>query len=212
MLSVFDLDHTLVVGNSSFQFCQYLSRRGVLPTYTPSFSSFYYLQHRFFGLDLTGLHHKVFNRFLKGRPLEQLEECVEPFIQEKIRPSLYAPAIECLRRAQHLGHKTLILSNSPHFLVSKIARFLGVDEWDATQYAVDAQNALCHIARVVQGEEKAAFVCKIAKKLHLDKTEITAYSDSYLDLPFLLSAGNVVAVNPDRKLLRLSKRRCWTVI
>lgn len=211
-LSVFDLDYTLIAGNSSFKFCQYLSRRDVLPAFCPFYSSFYYLRHSLFNLSLSALHHKIFTRFLKGKSLELLESFVEPFIQEEISSALYLPAIDHLRRAQHLGHFTLILSNSPEFLVKGIARFLGVNEWRATQYAVDKDNRLSHVAAIMQGEDKAGQVRAVAEMLKLDKAQITAYSDSHLDVPFLLSAGKAVAVNPSRKLLQISKAHNWSVI
>jgi len=211
-LSVFDLDYTLIAGNSSFKFCQYLSRRAVLPSFTPFYSFFYYLRHRFLNLSLSALHHKIFTCFLKGKSLELLESFVEPFIQEEISSLLYMPAIDHLRRAQHLGHFTLILSNSPEFLVKGIAEFLGVSGWHATRYAVDKDNMLSHVAAIMQGEDKAWQVKAIADKLNLDKSQITAYSDSHLDIPFLLSAGKAVAVNPNRKLLQISRKHNWPVI
>ncbi len=96
--------------------------------------------------------------------------------------------------------------------MEKIAQVLGVDEWRATQYAVDKQKNLCHIASIMQGEEKASCVKEIAGKLSIGKEKITAYSDSFLDLPLLLSAGIPVAVNPDRKLRRFSKRHDWFIL
>jgi len=211
-LSVFDLDHTLIAGNSSFMFCRYLSRRGILPKSCPYVSSLYYLRHQLFNLSLTSLHHKVFTRFLKGRSLQELDSHVEAFVQDEISSSLYLPGIDCLRRAQHFGHLTLILSNSPEFLVRGIARFLGVGDWRGTQYAVDTENRLSHIVRIMQGEDKAEQVKQVAERHYIEKSQITAYSDSHLDLPFLLSAGHPVAVNPSRKLLDISLARNWTIV
>jgi phosphoserine phosphatase len=114
--------------------------------------------------------------------------------------------------AQHLGHYTLILSNSPSFLVSVFARCFGVDDWKATRYAIDHQENLSHIDVIFQGEEKAKYVNEIASQLHISKEDVTAYSDSYLDLPFLLTAGTPIAVNPDRKLKKYSESHSWTVL
>jgi HAD superfamily phosphoserine phosphatase-like hydrolase len=122
------------------------------------------------------------------------------------------PAVACLRLAQHLGHYTVILSNSPSFLVSAVAKFLGVNDWRATEYATDNQLRLTGISTVMQGEEKASFVKQLSKKFGIDRNDVTAYSDSILDLPFLLSAGKPIAVNPDKKLRRLSIEKNWNVI
>lgn len=163
-------------------------------------------------MSLSDLHNRVFEQLLRGRPLEVLETHVEPFLQEYLERQVYPPALAQLRLAQHLGHYTLILSNSPSFLVEKIAHILGVNEWRATQYAVDTERNLCHIASIMLGEQKASCVKEIAEKLSLGKEQITAYSDSFHDLPLLLAAGSPVAVNPDRKLRRFSETHHWPIL
>jgi HAD superfamily hydrolase (TIGR01490 family) len=211
-LVVFDLDRTLVVDNCSFCFCRYLVAKNILPFSSLFYSCFYYLQHAFFGMSLTDLHSKVFEHFLKGISLERLEEHVQSFLQGYLPKKMYLPAIAQLRRAQHLGHYTLILSNSPSFLVEKVSQSLGVDEWRSTHYAVDTEKNLCHIASIMQGEEKASCVKEIASKLSIDRDNIEAYSDSIHDLPLLLSVGTPVAVNPDRRLRRLSLEHKWSIL
>jgi len=211
-LSVFDLDRTLVKDNCSFAFCQHLVRKKILPPLTLIHSLFYYVRHSFFGMSLSQLHTKVFGRLLQGRPISVIEEQIDPFLQEYLFSHLYSPALAALRSAQKLGHHTLILSNSPSFLVKKIAGLLEVDQWRATEYAVDKESKLCHIATIMQGEEKASCVQEIASKLSIGKEGITAYSDSFLDLPLLLVAGTPIAVSPDRKLRRYSEKCKWQIL
>jgi HAD superfamily hydrolase (TIGR01490 family) len=211
-LTVFDLDRTIVADNCSLNFCRYLVQKNVLPSSFLIYSLFYYLKHLFFGMSLSDLHNQVFEHLLRGKPLEQLEENVEPFLKNYLFSQIYPPVIAELRLAQHLGHYTLILSNSPSFLVEKIAQLLGVNEWRATQYAVDKERKLCHITSIMQGAEKASCVQEIAEKLSIEKEQITAYSDSFLDLPLLLTAGTPIAVNPDRKLRRFSEQHQWPIL
>ena len=177
-LRVFDLDRTLIKNNCSFAFCRYLVSQGVLSRSSLFFSAIYYLRHLYFGMSLIDLHKLVFDRYLKGRSLSSLEVHVEPFLQQNFLPSLNLPALSQLKLAQHLGHHTLILSNSPDFLVCKIAKILKVSDWKATEYAVDKQQRLCHILSIMQGEEKVSCMLNMAKQLQVGKSEITAYSDS----------------------------------
>lgn len=211
-LAVFDLDKTIVADNCSFHFCRYLVSKKVLPLSSLFYSVFYYIQHVFFGMSLTDLHHKVFEHSLRGLPLAKLEENVGPFLNHYLLSGVYAPVFSELRLAQQLGHYTLILSSSPSFLVEKIAQQLGVSEWRATQYAVDNEKKLCNITSIMQGEDKAVCVQEIAGRLAVEKEQITAYSDSFLDLPFLLTAGTAIAVNPDRKLRRFSLQNKWSIL
>ncbi len=211
-LAVFDLDHTIVSDNCSMGFCRYLVLKKILPSSSLLYSFFYYIKHNFFGMSLSELHDRVFERLLLGKPLELIEENVDPFLQDYLFSKMYPPVLAKLRLAQHLGHHTLILSNSPNFLVEKIAQFLGVNEWQATEYAVDTERRLCRIASIMQGEEKASCLQKVASRLSINKDLITAYSDSILDLPLLLAAGTPIAVNPDRKLRRYSEENDWLII
>lgn len=163
-------------------------------------------------MSLSQLHERVFERFLKGRTLQSLEEQVDPFLERYLKTALYQPAYRQLLRAQHLGHYTLILSNSPDFLVKKIAYALSVCHWEATAYAVDKEHRLCHIASIMQGEDKASCALKTAEKLGIASSHITAYSDSIWDLPLLLAAGEAVAVHPDRKLRSFARKAEWKIL
>lgn len=175
-------------------------------------SCLYYIQHRFLGLSLTELHEKTFKSVLKGMSLNTISMYVKEFVDHWLIDALYIPAICELRRAQHLGYYTLILSNSPSFLVKVIAERLNVTDWKGTEYEVDKDGKLCHIAHVLNGKEKASQVRTVIQKLGLTKNNVTAYSDSVSDLPLLESAGQAVVVNPDRKLKRISQAHNWPKI
>ncbi len=211
-LSVFDLDHTLVKGNSSLNFCLYLVSKNVLPWFSLSYALIYYIRHCCFGLSLERLHTSIFRVLLRGKSLTLLEEHVDDFAACYLEKAVNASTFLRLRLAQHLGDYTVILSNSPGFLVGAFARSLGVDEWRATQYGVDEKKNLSQIDQILQGQDKADYVNKALSRLEIAKKDVTAYSDSYLDLPFLLSAGNPVVVSPDRKLRKYSCLNQWTVI
>jgi putative phosphoserine phosphatase / 1-acylglycerol-3-phosphate O-acyltransferase len=71
---------------------------------------------------------------------------------------------------------------------------------------------LCHIASIMQGEDKASRVLKGAEQLGVASSQITAYSDSIWDLPLLLAAGEAVAVRPDRKLRSIARQAEWNIL
>ncbi len=170
------------------------------------------MRHKFFGLTLTQLHEKTFKSVLYGKKVEVIAEYVRDFVDNWLSEALYLPAIAELRRAQHLGYYTMILSNSPSFLVKAIAERLNVSDWRATEYGVDKEGRLCHIAHILNGKDKAWQVKNIMRLLGLNKGNVVAYSDSYWDLPLLESAGRAVVVNPDRKLQRISLEHNWPKI
>ncbi len=211
-LSAFDLDDTLIEGNCSASFCRYLYGQGVLPVSTAILAFVYSIRHRFMGISLPDLHHSVFNKVLRGKPFEMLEKYIDRFVHEYIEKALYMPAFIRLKRAQQLGHYTMILSNSPSFLVERFAKVLGVNAFHASEYMVDENGCFNKIKKILEGKDKAHHIQKIAKKLGIFLEQITAYTDSVLDLAFLEMAGNPIAVNPDKKLRAISVEKQWSII
>lgn len=211
-LSVFDLDKTLLKKNSSVEFCKFLYKKNIISLVQVLFSLFYYIRHCCFGLSLEQLHNKSFKKILFGFSLPFLQEQVESFLEKELSNLLYLPALNALYLAKQSGHSTYILSSSPQFLVCAIAQKLQVHNSKSSEYLVDKHGRLCQIAIVLDGEGKSAFVEQFREKNAIAKENVTAYSDSYLDLPFLLSAGSVVVVNPDSRLKRLSKKLGWRQI
>lgn len=211
-IHAFDLDRTLLRCNSSVSFCYYLRRKKVLPMSSVMLSGLYYVRHHFLGLSLKELHHSIFERVLRGQSLQLLEGYVDQFVRSAFISSLYLPAFNRLREAQQKGHYTIILSNSPSFLVKGFAKLFNVHEFQATEYDVDEERKLSRIARILEGEDKATYLKKLIAKWGLIHDKVTAYSDSILDLAFLQTAGEAVAVNPDRKLRALSLKKNWRII
>jgi HAD superfamily hydrolase (TIGR01490 family) len=211
-LSAFDLDHTLFTDNSSYRFGVYLYRQNIIPLSSLIFIIGCNFRYRLGFLSITALHKKGFHRLFYGRPVTLVREWAKTFVEKHFDRLVYPPALAKLRHAQKAGHMTAILSSSPDFLIEQIAYRFGVDKWFATQYGIDKDHKFCMISQLMQGEDKARDLANLASELHLSKKDITAYSDSYLDLPFLLAAGNPVGVNPDRKLRAICLQNNWPVI
>jgi len=211
-ISAFDLDRTLIRGNSAAAFCRYLCKCKVLPAKVLLESSLYYLRHHWMGMSLRELHISVFDRLLRGKPIELMEYHVDKFVELYLNKALYMPAFAHLKRAQHLGHYTMILSNSPNFIVKSFAKFLGVNEYHATVYEVDKEKRLSEISHILEGRDKAVSLHNISERLGIIRKAITVYSDSWLDLDFLKAAGTPVAVNPDKRLRAFSSQNQWQII
>ncbi|MEN9343830.1 MAG: hypothetical protein RLZZ453_617 [Chlamydiota bacterium] len=212
VLSVFDLDNTILSNNCSFYFSRYLVKKKVLPRYALFCAFFYHIKHLFFGVRLRQLHEVLFSLFLKGKSAKRIEEQVLPFLNQYLETYWYLPAFSCLEQALRAGSPVLLLSSSPSFLVGKIASYLKIEEWGATEYAVDRQGVFCGIAKIMEGEEKALFMRTVAEKMGISIEKTVAYSDSIADLPLLKAAGKAVCVNPDRHLRRLCKKNGWDIL
>ena len=210
-LVFFDLDHTLLNVNISFVFGKYLYEKGYLPFSKMLYCSSLYLYHKYFGLSLNQLQHRIFSAFFRGRQLSKIKLHVEEFLDKDFPALIYLPAYTALKTALSEKHQVTILSSSPDFLVEPIASYFGV-KWRATKYLDDGEGILAEIKYVLDGQAKAEIVRNRAECLNIEMRNIFAYSDSYLDLSFLQAAGCPIVVNPDKKLLKHARQNNWPIL
>lgn len=211
-VSIFDLDRTLLKVNSSFAFGRYLYKNRVFSFFDMLYMLGCYAAHKVNLLSIHSLHHKIFKRLFFKRSIHLFENAVIAFLNEMDDKFLNPPAIRCLELAKARGDRVILLSSSPHFLVGPIANKLQISEWVGSHYAIDNDSCFCHIASLVQGNEKALYIEALLKRENLPRESIVAYSDSYHDLPFLKAAGQAVGVNPDRKLKKLCYKYGWKIL
>jgi HAD superfamily hydrolase (TIGR01490 family) len=210
--SVFDLDHTLLKVNSSYSLGSFFYRKKLFSFFTMLNLAGTFWVHKCGLLSIAEMQHQIFKRFFLNRSYSSVRTLAEAFVQEQFSQMLYLPAVERLRQAQRQGHHTVILSSSPAFLVELFAERFGVDAWDATHYAVDGEQRFSGITRFMLSQDKAAYLIDLSHRLNIPPNNITAYSDSHLDLDFLKAAGHPVGVNPDRKLKALCRQNNWPII
>lgn len=211
-ISAFDLDHTLFSENSSYRFGKYLCDKKLLSLHSLAFIVGCNIRHKIGLLPITKLHESAFQRLFFGRSSLVVRQWAKDFLTEQFEKLLYLPAIIKLRQAQEAGHLTVILSSTPDFLVEPIAQQLKVPLWDSTQYEIDQNNQFCGIKKLLLGENKALILEQLGQKYGVSKQDVYAYSDSHLDLPFLMAAGTKYGVNPNRKLRSICRQNNWAII
>jgi HAD superfamily hydrolase (TIGR01490 family) len=210
VLSVFDLDHTLIRKNISFAFGSHLWKAGQLRFHSALYCTGCYFRYKVLRPCMQTLHGKVLGSFLKRLPFVGLQDHVERFLDKRLEGLLYLPAMKRLREAQERGDHVMLLSGSPDFLVGPTARRLGVKEWEATRYSVDKNDRLTTIEAFMEGGAKAKLALARAEALQVQK--IHAFSDSAVDLPLLEVAGRAIGVRPERKLRIICQERGWEII
>lgn len=210
-ISAFDLDRTLVGVTTCALFFKKLIKIGFYSKTSVARALWYQTLHQYFDLPLEALHKKLFEHFILGHSSLELQLLAYDFIHQHIEKLLYPPTLLRLRYAQHMGHYTVILSNSPDFIVQPVAKILGCDDYRATRYkAVDGYYV--SIEEIMECDNKAKHLDQLLKKFNLGMQDVTTYSDSILDLPFLMKSTAPVAVNPDRKLKTIFLEHGWDII
>ena len=215
-LALFDLDNTLLAGDSDYEWGQFLVDRGVLEreAYEAQNRAFYE-QYKAGTLDI----HEFLGFAL--RPLadhtpQELERWHGEFMQTRIRPMIRKPARALVRRHLDAGELCAIITATNSFVTRPIAREFGIEHLVATEPEMRGGRYTGRVAgtpcfrdgKLVRLEEWLAGLGR-----HLDEfAGSTCYSDSHNDLPLLERVRRPVAVDPDERLAREAKRRGWETI
>lgn len=212
-VSVFDLDHTLLTANCSYRFGIYLYRNSFFSLPLMLRMLFNYSLFQMGILSIQRLHQSIFDILFYKREFDAIQKFLDPFLNQEFSKIQYKPAVEKLEKAKREhGHYTVILSSSPDFLVKAFAERFGVDAYKGSHYELDSQKRFLKTSTILEGYEKARYISKLIKHFSLSKEDISAYSDSFLDLPFLLAAGWPIAVNPNKKLKEFAIKNSWPII
>jgi HAD superfamily hydrolase (TIGR01490 family) len=211
-IAIFDLDHTLLTVNSSYQFGLYLYKTRELSLTTLAAIIFAYLRQRIFHTPLLPMHQQHFDRLFKEKSRAYFDTQASLFVEKHLSLFLNIPVLRRWEQHQAAGDQLVILSGSPTFLVEPIAKRLGAHHAIGTDYAIDSQGRFSHIVRVMDGHDKAEVAAQLAAEHGCHPSDLKAYSDSHLDLPLLQYAGKAVGVNPNRALRRYCLKHGWEVL
>ena len=212
-LALFDLDNTLLAGDSDHAWGEFLCRRGLVEvdSYRARNDAFYqdYLDGC---LDVQA--YQDFCQELLGRSeMAQLASWHREFMAEFIEPIVLAKGEALLRRHQEAGDRVVIITATNRFITGPIAARLGVETLLATECGMEDGR---YIGRSVDvpcfQEGKVVRLERWLAENGLDLQGSWFYSDSRNDLPLLLRVSNPVAVDPDAVLRAEAEAGGWPVI
>jgi HAD superfamily hydrolase (TIGR01490 family) len=159
----------------------------------------------------------TFNELLfkgyEGISEDRLLDLADEAFDSVIRPAMYKGAFDLVKRAKMAGHRVVLLSGSPDFLLHKLAKLVDADDVIGNRLQIRDGRATGKILPpLVAGPEKATLIKSHAKQHGYDLDECAAYSDSLSDVPMLSVVGRPCAVNPDFRLRQLAKTHRWPVL
>jgi HAD superfamily hydrolase (TIGR01490 family) len=213
-LVLFDLDNTLLAGDSDFEWAQFLIEQGVLDreVYEARNQAFYD-QYRAGVLDI-----REFLDFqlkpLSRHPRAALDAWHREFMARRIRPMIRPAARELV--ARHAGDLRIIISATNTFVTGPIAVEFGIAELIATEpeqrngeFTGAVSGTPCF--REGKVERLESWLAGRGRTL-ASYADSWFYSDSHNDLPLLSRVAHAVAVDPDETLRAHAGRQGWPVI
>lgn len=213
-LALFDLDNTLLAGDSDFEWAQYLIEQGVLDreVYEARNQAFY--DH--YKAGTLDIHEFLDFQLmpLARHSREQLDAWHRDYMARKVIP-MVAPGTAALLE-NHRDHVQVIVTATNSFVTAPIARHLGVAHLIATEPELRDGRFTGKVSGIPSF--KAGKVARLEEwlaaqgKTWADVAESWFYSDSLNDLPLLAHVHHPVAVDPDPTLMAHAEARGWPVI
>lgn len=215
-LTLFDLDNTLLSGDSDYEWGQFLIDHGVLSRHEyEAQNARFFEQYKAGTLDI----HEYLGfalRPLAAHPAESLARWHDAFMRERILPMITPRARALVARHLEAGELCAVVTATNSFVTAPIARELGVPHLLATEpEAVDGRftGRVAGVPCFREGKIERVQAWLRALGQRLDTLEASSfYSDSHNDLPLLERVRSPVAVDPDPQLAAEAARRGWPVI
>lgn len=213
-LAIFDLDNTLLAGDSDHAWGEFLVKRGFVDAelYAKANDGFY-ADYRAGALDIRAYCKFVF-AVLARTPVATLNQWHFEFMREYIEPMLLPKSFELLARHREQGHRLMIITATNSFVTAPIAERLGVDVLLATDPERDQDGEftgeLAGIPCYQAGKVDRLRAWLATEQASLDGAWF--YSDSHNDLPLLKLVDHPVAVDADDVLTEYATSQGWPVI
>lgn len=212
-LAIFDLDHTLLSGDSDHTWGQYLvDNKIVEPEHHQRQNDYFYEQYKAGCLDIE--EYLAFAlKPLTEQPLENMLALRETFIEQRIKPLITDKARDLIHKHQQAGDDLLIITATNAFVTRPIATLLGFEELIAPEpELIDGQytGRITGIPSFQQGKVIRLEMWLAEKQI--DLAGAFFYSDSHNDLPLLNIVDNPIAVDADEILTNTAIRNGWPII
>ncbi len=212
-LALFDLDNTLLGGDSDYEWGRYLAEQGVVdPEDYARQNRRFFQQYEAGELDIYEYARFAF-RPLAELPPEQLHRLRQGFLEQRIRALVLPKALALLERHRLRGHTRVIITSTNRFITEPIARQLGVEDLIATEPEFRSGRYTGELAGTPCFREGKIRRLQDWLRGHGQTLEGSwFYSDSHNDIPLLETVSHPVAVDPDPRLAAHARARGWPTL
>ena len=211
-LAIFDLDNTLIAGDSDHAWGAYLVEKGIVNAEQYKQANDQFLADYQNGcLDIVS-YLSFALKPLAENPLSKLHEWRKNFFEEKIRPIMLPKAVDLVESHRAAGDTLLIITATNQFVTAPIAQAFGIDILIATEPEIIEGKYTGKIAGTPSFQEGK--IERLNAWLATQDESLEGsffYSDSHNDLPLLKIVDTPVAIDPDDTLRQFSDQHNWPI-
>jgi HAD superfamily hydrolase (TIGR01490 family) len=212
-VAIFDLDGTLVVGQTQLLLARFLSRVGLVSRPFLLGTALWFLGYKAGLLRATEASREKGARVLQGLTTQEVDSLMSRFTEEIMAPRLHPASTAAL--AQHLaqGDVVVVVSAALEPLVAALCGRLEVERYVGVPCEVIAGRYTGRVSGPIPyGKEKARIAADLIAESGADPADCWAYADHDTDLELLRSVGHPVAVSPRPLLLAVAQQEGWPIL
>ncbi len=212
-LALFDLDNTLLAGDSDYLWGRFLVELEVVD------GDHYERENQRFFDDYKAGRLDIFEFLsfslqpLRDNDPHTLLQWRERFVREVITPLVTEPALELVAQHRAQGDLLMIITATNRFVTAPIAELFGIDRLLATEpEQIDGRytGRVAGVPCFQKGKVERLREWLSQSGATLDDSWF--YSDSHNDLPLLELVEHPVAVDPDPQLRTTARERGWQIL
>ena len=212
-LAIFDLDNTLLNGDSDYLWGEFLSEQGLVDgqQYKRENDRFYE-EYKAGTLDI--FEFLAFSlKPLSEHEVSYLNQLHEKFMEEKIRPIMMPASFKLIEKHKQAGDEPIIITATNRFVTEPIAREFGIDNIIATEPEILNNRYTGKVAGTPCFQHGK--VERLEQWLQDTGHSLQGswfYSDSHNDIPLLSLVTHPIAVDPDVSLEQHARKLGWDII
>jgi HAD superfamily hydrolase (TIGR01490 family) len=208
----FDVDYTLLAGNSMMLYTRYLRQQGQCSLLDLLVGSYYVAKYKLNLLDMEKVMDQLSVQY-ENMPEAHLREQCERWFSEMVVHYLYPEGIQLIEDHRNAGDQLGLLSATSIYLMLPLSRHLKIENYFCNSMKVEngiltgkMNLPLCY------GRDKLEFARRFELEQGIGLKDCFYYSDSITDLETMEAFGFPVAVNPDPLLRREARKRGWKIM
>ena len=210
-LTIFDLDNTLLAGDSDRAWGQYIVEKKIVSDDFLIESEKFYNSYYEGDLDIDGFLAFCLKPLTENK-LSELLELRKEFIEDKIKPMMLEEAVRIVTQKKLEG-PVIIATATNSFVTRPIADLFEIKDLIATEFVIKNNEFRGEVDGIPCFREgKVKKVEEWVNANGYDLSSATFYSDSFNDLPLLQKVERAIVVDGDDKLIEQAKNNDWECI
>ena len=215
-LALFDLDNTILAGDSDYNWSRFLIQEGYLDgAIHAEKNEKFYADYKAGTLDIYAFVEFQFKPLARN-PRTVLNQLLKKYVEEVIKPMITEKARVLVKRHQEEGDLIIVITATNSFITKPIAELFGIENLigtDPEEKEGEFTGKVSGLPSFKEGKVTRLEAWLKGKNLSLASFEKSYfYSDSHNDLPLMQKVTHPVAVDSDDDLSEYAQSTRWPQI